>query len=195
MMKHLSFVPSDHGWAGRERPGPRLRHPPSLLRSHQDGGGGVRLFVHQDIPEQNFPRLSGQEETQEERQNLVRDQPNPVTHAKKKNNTRHVPEDRERARQRRRRRDKSSDSSLFLCLLPALSPAGIRPIILLTHTALWTMGQVGHGAALLLLVQRGSTCRGPTSGYSDRKPPPSAHHPFSVSTTCTRTKKRLLDPL
>lgn len=72
MMTRLLCVPSDHGRPGRQRPGPRPRLPPSILRGHQDGHGGLHRSVHKNIPEQNLPCVPGQEETQEKRQELVR---------------------------------------------------------------------------------------------------------------------------
>lgn len=73
-----SLYPSDHGRAGREWPGPGLGRPPSILRSDQDGRGGIHPSLHQNVPEQNLPCVPGQEETQEKRQELVGGQRDPV---------------------------------------------------------------------------------------------------------------------
>lgn len=74
MMTCLFCVPTDHGRTGGERSGPRLGHPPSILRSCQDGHRGLHVSVYQNIPEQNLPRVPGQEETQEKHQELARAQ-------------------------------------------------------------------------------------------------------------------------
>lgn len=70
-MTRLLSASSDHGRGRRQRAGPGRRCPPSVLRSRQVGRAGVRLPVYQNLPEQNLPRLPGQEETQEERRGLA----------------------------------------------------------------------------------------------------------------------------
>lgn len=150
-MTCLFSVSSDHGRAGRERPRPCLGRPPSILRSDQDRHGGIHLSVHQNIPEQNLPRVPGQEETQEKRQKLVRGQHDSIAPPPRQ---RPEEKERERERRRRRRRDKSTESSLFLSLLSALCPAVIMPFILLTHSSvncsLRGVGRVRLGATLFL---------------------------------------------
>lgn len=163
MMTCLFSVSSDHGRAGRERPRPCLGRPHSILWSHQDRHGGIHLSVHQNIPEQNLPRVPGQEVTQEKCQKLDSIAgANPPVRGRRRG--------RERGRRRRRRRDKSTESSLFLSLLSALCPAVIMPIILLTHSSvncsLRAVGRVRLGATLFLLGQCGSTNRSPASGCS-----------------------------
>lgn len=91
--------PSDHGRTGREWPRPRSCLPPSILRGHQDGHGGLHRSVYQNIPEQNLSRVPGQEETQEKRQELVRAQRDSIEGLQEK--TRQRPEGRETEEKKR----------------------------------------------------------------------------------------------
>lgn len=72
----LLSVSLDHGRGRRQRGRPHPGCPPSLLWSHQVGCAGVRLSVHQNVPQQDLPRVPGQEKTHEERQELARGQSN-----------------------------------------------------------------------------------------------------------------------
>lgn len=132
MMTCLFSVSSDHGRAGRERPRPCLGRPHSILWSHQDRHGGIHLSVHQNIPEQNLPRVPGQEVTQEKCQKLdsiAGANPPPVRGRRR---------GRERGRRRRRRRDKSTESCCSSVSYLHCAQLWSCPLFYL-HTALWTV--------------------------------------------------------
>lgn len=121
----------DHGRRRRQWPGPRLGHPPSLLWGHQVGCAGVRRSVYQNIPEQNFPRVPGQEETQEEWQESVRGQRVAVVMAEAAVSV-------------------WKKFSIFAGLQSAQKPAVIL-LIISEHGVLWSVSRVDlHGCIVLV---------------------------------------------
>lgn len=132
-MTCLLSVPLDHGRGRRQRLRPHLGGPPSLLWSHQVRHTGVHVSVYQNIPEQNLPRVPGQEKTQEERQEFIRGQHNARVMA-------------------------GTDICLFwvfLGLRSAQQPAVILPIIS-EHRLVWSASRLHLEAAVFWLTESGS---------------------------------------
>lgn len=81
MMTCLLSVSLDHGRGRRQRPRPHPGRSPSILWSHHVRCTGVHLAVCQNIPEQNLPRVPGQEKAHEKQQGFVRGQRNTLVMA------------------------------------------------------------------------------------------------------------------